>query len=198
MSVNCYGDSDYTKFRGYFKIDKPLDKETAKIFIALRNGDKCMARDVNKLSEILGISVKDCQRKYGKEGQFYLGRNKSTLLLPRKCFIGQPGGTFMPRLIWVYHPEDNTIRSDGMGKSYFYAQWITVIVHMLANRGYIVNGIVEYDNRPDLKEVCDPDTGKYFEPQRGPYFDENSRLDIDLWGAIEINNNVIYADNPNN
>ena len=61
MSANCHHQGDCTVFKGYFQVDKPLDKETAEIIDALKTG-RCVARDVNKLSAILEMSVKDCQR----------------------------------------------------------------------------------------------------------------------------------------
>ncbi len=136
----------------------------------------------------LEISLKDCQRRYGKQGQYYLGPDETSELPPdneyhygNHDFDGQPA---FGRQGWDYYPKDHTIRWDGNEKFYCYPEWITLLVReVLAPRGYIVNGSVEYENRANQYD--------------SNHFDEKTRNERnDVWGTIEICNNVIYADHP--
>lgn len=200
MSANCHHQGDCTVFKGYFQVDKPLDKETADIIDALKTG-RCVARDVIKLSAILEMSVKDCQRRYGKQGQYYVGSDVTSKLPPggkswlrNDDFAGQPA---CGRQGWDYHAKDHTIRADGDEKFYEYTEWIVLLVRdVLAPRGYIVNGSVEYENRPWREGKYD-ENGNYIEPEEEEDFDEETRNEeTDVWGTIEICNNVVYADHP--
>ncbi len=200
MSANSQHQGDLTVFRGYFKIDKPLDKETQEIITGLQDG-RCVARDVNKLAEVLGMSLEDCQRRYGKQGQYYLGPDVTSKLPPdgkyqygNHDFDGQPS---YGKLGWEYRLRDHTIRWDGYEKFYCYTEWITLLVRdVLAPRGYIVNGSVEYENKADREEAYDEDE-EYIEPEEEVDFDEETRNGgMDVWGLIVISNNAIRADHP--
>ena len=59
-----------TCFEGSINIHKPVDEETKKLLHGL-NTTRRMKRDINKLAELLNITVENCIALYGDEGQFY-------------------------------------------------------------------------------------------------------------------------------
>jgi len=157
--------------------------------------------NVEQLANALGVSLQECKRLYGQEGQYYLGEDETSVLPARpnsfenNDFTEQPPHSY---LRWEYHPEDHTIRADDDEKFYCYQEWITLLVEdVLAPRGYVVNGTVHYENRADREEEYNDETGRCTHPGKGEDFDpETLDYENDVWGSICIRNNEVDVDHP--
>lgn len=200
MSANAHHRGDVTVFDGYFQIDRPLDVETEDIMDALANG-RCLARDVEKLAKALNMGVAECKRLYGQEGQYFLGEDETSVLPAKRNFFenndfsGQPPHSC---LRWEYHADDHTIRADDVEKHYCYQEWITLLVEdVLAPRGYVVNGTVDYENRAPRHDKYDTETEEYIYPEDEEDFDpETLDYENDVWGTIDITDNEVNIDHP--
>ena len=121
-----------TDFEGEFKIDKPVDKDTAKLLKGLAKTRR-MKRNV---------------QGYGVEGEFYV---------KGKGFMGQDNDSTVidsndpPRTQpslwcqWLLQDDNQTIKWDGGEKFYEYVDWIEYLINsVLVPKGYIVNGEVKW------------------------------------------------------
>ena len=178
---------DCTELEGYFKVNKPLDEETQFIIRGLRHG-MSHRRDSQQLANHLGISLEVCFKNYGVDGQLYMEDN-DIAVMPRQRheeerIPNQPSTRFS----WKYFPEEQAIRWDRSEKFYCYVEWIQYLIdYVLAPRGYVLNGHVETFN--------DADNGA----DQRDYYDEEDfarAADNDLYGYIDIEDNVVDATHP--
>jgi len=122
-----------TDFEGVFKIDKPVDEETAKLLKGLANSRR-MKRNI---------------KGYGVEGEFYVEDVETEDFWnkerdPNIVDYNTPPRT-QPSLWcqWLLQEDDQTIAWDGNEKFYEYVEWIRYIIdRILQPRGYVVNGRV--------------------------------------------------------
>jgi hypothetical protein len=122
----------YTRFMGEFKIDRPLDEETAKLLRGLCNTRR-MKRSING---------------YGIEGEFYIDGTKDGCEKTKDPDIidyNRPPST-QPSLYcdWIILDDNQTIQASGEdGQFYGPTEWIIYLIDsVLAPRGYVVNGQV--------------------------------------------------------
>ena len=190
MELSHSGDA--TELEGYFKVNKPLDEETQFIIRGLRHG-MSQKRDSQLLADYLGMSLEECLIKYGVDGQLYV-KDNNVAVICHKGYIKQQItyqpwiGSFIPRFSWKYFPEEQAIRWDRSEKFYCYVEWIQYLIdYVLAPRGYVLNGHVETFN--------DADNGA---DQRDSYDEEDfaRAADNDLYGYIDIEDNVVDATHP--
>lgn len=106
-------------------MDKPLDDETS-TFLKKLAATRRLARKVDP--------------KYGIEGEYYVEDDESVGVVD----INTPPST-QPGLWcqWVPTEDNNGIVWDGNEKFYEADKWMAYIISILANKGYIANGIIE-------------------------------------------------------
>jgi hypothetical protein len=121
-----------TDFTGSFKIDRPVDDETAKLMKGIASTRR-MKRNLEG---------------YGVEGEFYwnddgnYGQKRTDDIVdynePPKT---QPGLWCQ----WLLQDDNQTIEWDGGEKFYRYTEWIQYLIEsILKPRGYSVSGDVEW------------------------------------------------------
>jgi len=136
-----------TDFEGEFKINKPVDNETAKLLRGLTTTRR-MKRE--------GLP-----EKYGIEGEFFCEDTED---------CGQTDNPSQGKIVdynepprtqpglwcqWKLQEDNQTIKWDGNEKFYGYIEWLKYIIDkILAPKGYIVNGEVEWNGEEQ------GDTGK--------------------------------------
>ena len=122
-----------TEFAGRFSLNKKLDKKTYDLLVGL-NKTRRMARKVDK--------------KYGVEGEFYVdgkgfsGQDHEDNIID----FNSPPRT-QPGLWCQWEPTEDGkfIEWDGGEKFYAYVEWIEYLIEkVLAPKGYILNGTVEW------------------------------------------------------
>lgn len=129
-----------TEFQGFFKLDKPLDKETKKILDGL-NRTRRMKRDLTKL----GMTMEEAAN-YGIDGEFYFppktnlyGQDMDDSIVNYNAPpMTQPGLWCK----WRYDKKNNSIEWDGMEKFYNYVQWLKYIIGCVLEPAYKLNGKV--------------------------------------------------------
>ena len=144
-----------TCFEGSINIDKPVDEETKKLLHGL-NTTRRMKRNVNKLAELLNISVENCIELYGDQGQLYFNNDGEMGQSITKDIVNyNDPPTSQPGLWcnWRLNEQNNTIEWDEGDKFYDFIEWMEYLVKILSNRGYILNGQISWEG-----EDCD-DTG---------------------------------------
>ena len=121
-----------TDFFGSFEIDRPVDKETAKLLKGLATTRR-MKRNIEG---------------YGIEGEFYVngsgdfGQGREDNIVD----YNEPPST-QPGLWcqWILLDDNQTIEWDGGEKFYYYIEWVEYIINsILKPRNYILNGEVEW------------------------------------------------------
>ena len=166
---------------------------TQLILTGLLNG-KSKRRNSEVLAQALGISLQECLKRYGIEGQLYL-KDDNIGVIPNKsrCYEEIPNQPFIrslcgiPRLVWVYSPTEQAICWDGLEKNYYYVEWIEYLIrYVVAPRGYVLNGEVETFNDADNGFGDDSDFDG----------DEEDAKEDDIHGSIIIENNVVTATHP--
>lgn len=121
-----------TEFEGCFKIDRPVDNETAILLKGIANTRR-MKRNIEG---------------YGIEGEFYIdgkgffGQDSTDDVidsnLPPKT---QPGLWCQ----WELQDDNQTIAWNNGEKFYYYVEWIEYLIEsILKPRGYIVSGKVKW------------------------------------------------------
>ena len=136
-----------TDFTGCIKINKPVDENTKNILFGLNNTRR-MKRNVNKLAEILNISLEECVNKYGEEGEFYfIDDNEMGQSHTKDITNFNEPPTSHPGLWcnWRLNEKNNTIEWDEMDKFYDFIEWMEYLVNILSNRGYILNGKISWE-----------------------------------------------------
>ena len=136
-----------TDFTGCINVDKPVDEETKKLLHGL-NSTRRMKRNVNKLAELLDISVEKCIELYGDEGELYfsgyidMGQSHTQDITNyNEPPTSQPGLWCN----WRLNEQNNTIEWDEMDKFYDFIEWLVYLVNILSNRGYILNGQISWE-----------------------------------------------------
>jgi len=124
-----------TEFEGSFKIDQPVDNETAILLKGLANTRR-MKRNI---------------KGYGIDGEFYIegedvlygeGKNKYLTIVDYNTPPSTQPGLWCQ---WELQDDNQTIMWDGAEKFYNYVEWIEYIIKsILEPRGYIVNGEVKW------------------------------------------------------
>lgn len=113
-----------TDFNGSFKINKPVDEDTAILLRGL-NATRRMKRDIGG---------------YGIDGEFYIEDETYGVVNYNVPPSTQPGLWCQWMLV-----SDDTIMWDGGEKFYNYVEWIEYIINsVLKPRGYVLNGEVEW------------------------------------------------------
>jgi len=155
-----------TDFTGQWSINKPVDADTYTLLDGLSKTRR-MKRDAGKLAKRLGITKKECLKKYGgAECPLYVGDTAHLGQTQTEDVVDYnkpPKGQPSLWCQWTITKNRQFILWDEGEKFYDYIEWIQYIVDtILAPRGYIVNGKVSWQG----EESADS-------------------------GEIEINNNVI-------
>jgi len=132
-----------TDFTGKFKVDKPVDEETAKLLKGLASTRR-MKRNLSG---------------YGVEGEFFVGNteNFGQNKTPDVVDYNSPPST-QPSLWcqWLLQEDNQTIEWNGAEKFYMYIEWIKYLIDkILKPRGYFVNGEVYWfgEDREDLGKI---------------------------------------------
>ena len=129
-----------TDFFGEFKIDKPVDRKTAKLLKGLENTRR-MKRNIEG---------------YGVDGEFYIdgegmmGQGRSSDIVDYNTPPRTQPGLWCK---WLLQDDNQTIKWDGHEKFYYYTEWMRYLIDkILSPRGYIVNGRVEWqgEDRHDI------------------------------------------------
>lgn len=127
-----------TNFKGSFKLNKKLDKEThdyLKRFAETRR----MARNLPE--------------QYGIEGEFYVDgagdfgqAHEDNIINHNTPPKTQPGLWCQ----WVPNKSGTAIQWDGGEKFYHYVEWLEYIIkNFLAPKGYVLNGEVDFQGEDD-------------------------------------------------
>ena len=127
-----------TNFQGKFKINKPVDFKTAKLFRGISTTRRMKRRGLPK--------------KYGIEGEFYCKDREDSgqSTTPSQGEIveyNNPPST-QPGLWcqWELQEDNQTIQWDGNEKFYMYVEWLEYIIEkILAPKGYVVKGKVDWE-----------------------------------------------------
>jgi len=136
-----------TNFTGSFSLDRKLDPETEKLLHNL-NVSRRMKRDISKLAQIKGICESEAIKKWGSQGQFYFDKTDIWItadgsIIDQNC---PPEGQPSLWCNWMYNKFGSSIEWDGNEKFYHYIEWIRyLITHVLEPKGYILNGLVEWE-----------------------------------------------------
>ena len=78
----------------------------------------------------------------GVDGEFYVGDDREDTIINYNRPPGEQPGLWCQ---WQLQRDNQTIMWDGGEKFYYYTEWIEYIISkILAPRGYIVNGEVEW------------------------------------------------------
>lgn len=135
-----------TEFEGSFKINQPVDDETAILLKGLANTRR----------------VKRNIKGYGIDGEFYIGgedvyygeeRNRDLSIVDYNTPPRTQPGLWCQ---WKLQDDNQTIMWDGAEKFYNYVEWIEYIIKsILEPRGYIVNGEVKWygEDRDDNGKI---------------------------------------------
>jgi len=139
----------HTDFSGDgFQTDKPVDEETYQL-LHLISSTRRMARDNSKLAEQLGLTLKQVEKKYGVEGEFYGTDSYSedkTIINVNQSPAPQPGLWCQ----WMMDEDKQTIDWDGGEKFYEYEEWLTYLIErILKPRGYKLSGSVYWSGEED-------------------------------------------------
>jgi hypothetical protein len=122
-----------TDFRGQFDFNMELDDETYEFLIKL-NQTRRMKRDLPP--------------EYGEEGEFYVdgGGHAGQAREDNIIDYNRPPGT-QPGLWCQWEPSEDKLHLgwDGGEKFYYYTEWLEYLIEkILATKGYILNGVVQY------------------------------------------------------
>jgi len=136
-----------TDFEGEFKINKPVDKETAKLLRGLATTRR--------------MKRSGLPEKYGVDGEFYCDSKKdegfTEIPSQGKIVDGNEPPRTQPGLWcqWKLQEDNQTIEWDGNEKFYAYIEWLKYIIDkILAPKDYVVNGEVTWNGEEQ------GDTGK--------------------------------------
>jgi hypothetical protein len=116
-----------TEFSGAFLLDRPADNETYELLRGLAT--------TRRVARRLGS-------EHGVDGEFYVGRDDSTIHDYNKPPSTQPGLWCH----WLLDAEDRrSIHWNGSEKFHSYVPWLKYIVNrVLVPRGYVLEGRVEW------------------------------------------------------
>ena len=123
-----------------------LDGDTAKLIIGLSRTRRMM-RDTEKLAKRLGISVEECEKLYGEEGELYIhedGEFGQTSTDDIVDFNYPPKNQPGLWCNWTYDSDNNVIVWNESEKTYDSPEWIDYIGNLLSKRGYLLNGIISW------------------------------------------------------
>lgn len=121
-----------TKFKGKFKIDKPLDDETFEL--------------LKLIAETRRMKRSGLPEKYGVDGEFYGESDNNEGSQGKIVDYNTPPST-QPGLWcqWLIQEDRQTIEWDRGEKFYKYVEWLEYLIdRILKPRNYIVNGVVKY------------------------------------------------------
>jgi len=136
-----------TQFHGYFQIDKKLDDDTFNL--------------INGLAKTRRMKRQGLDPKYGEDGEFFFDpadfENNGQTPTEDIVHYNEPPSTQPSMwLKWIVEDDRQTITWSGGEKFYDYVEWIEyLIAKILAPRGYIVNGSVDWfgESRGDTGSI---------------------------------------------
>lgn len=151
-----------TTFKGQFNLNKKLDDATYNLLTGLastrrmqRDENKLFKSDEEKLEYLERYNLKDL----GIESEFYFPENTTdcgqedddSIVDYNRPSVNQPGLW----LQWIPTEDRMSIKWNGGEKFYEYINWIIYIIDNILNeRGYVLNGTVEWQGEDDEDVGC--------------------------------------------